>query len=107
MGVAGLALGTALGARINVGLLTWIGKSRALLAIERQFLRALPPSLLAALACGGGAWIGAALLRGHGDVAALAAAMVVAGIGYGGTVLLFRGRLPFVWVCVCLLFCCF
>jgi len=94
LGVAGLALGTALGAWINVALLTWTGKSRALLAIEQQFMRALTPALLAALACGGGAWIGAALLRGHGDVAALAAAMAVAAVGYGGTVLLFRGRLP-------------
>ena len=41
LGVAGMALGTALGAWINVALLTWLGRSRALLAIERQFLRAL------------------------------------------------------------------
>src|SRR5215475_1662840 len=33
MGVAGVALGTALGAWINVAILTWFGKSRALLAI--------------------------------------------------------------------------
>src|SRR6202012_2693143 len=38
LGVAGIALGTALGAWINVVLLTWLGKSRALLAIENAFV---------------------------------------------------------------------
>jgi len=94
MGVAGLALGTALGAWVNVALLTITGKSRALLAIEKQFLRALPAALLAALACGGGAFVGTYLLRGHGDVAALAAGMAVAALGYGGTVAVLRHRLP-------------
>ena len=95
LGVAGLALGTALGAWINVALLTVTGRSRALLAIESMFLQALAPALLAALACGGGAWIGVRLLAaGHGDIAALAAAIVCAGILYGGTVALFRHRLP-------------
>ena len=93
-GVAGLALGTALGAWINVALLTVTGRSRALLAIEKTFLHALGPALVAALGCGGGAWIGARLLAGHGDVAALAAAMACAAIGYGSMVLLFRNRLP-------------
>src|SRR5258706_13711619 len=79
LGVAGIALGTALGAWINVGVLTWIGRSRALLAIETQFLRALPAALLAALATGAGAWAGAWLLQDHGDVAALAAAIACAG----------------------------
>jgi putative peptidoglycan lipid II flippase len=94
LGVAGLALGTALGAWINVGLLTWLGRNRDLLAIEAQFLRALPAALLAALATGAGAWAGAGLLQAHGDVAALAAAIVCAGLGYGTVLLLFRGRLP-------------
>jgi len=94
LGVAGLALGTALGAWINVALLTATGHSRALIAIETQFLRALPASLLAAIACGAGAWIGAFALRGQGDVAALAGAMAVAGLAYGGCLLLMRHRLP-------------
>jgi len=94
LGVAGLALGTALGAWINVALLTFTGRSRALIAIETQFLRALPASLLAALACGAGAWAGAYLLRGQGDVVALAGAMAIAGLAYGGSVLLMRHRLP-------------
>jgi putative peptidoglycan lipid II flippase len=93
-GVAGIALGTALGAWINVGLLTWLGRSRDLLSVERQFLRALPAALLAALATGAGAWLGASLLKAHGDVIALAGAVVCAGLGYGAILLLFRGHLP-------------
>lgn len=98
-GVAGLALGTALGAWINVAILTFAGRSRALLAIEKQFLHALVPALLAALACGIGARIGAglgqmAVTGRYRDVAALAVAMLCAAILYGGTVLLFRNRLP-------------
>ena len=98
-GVAGIALGTAVGAWVNVALLTWTGRSRALLAIEKQFLRALGPALVAALACGAGAWLGAGLgqmaMPGHyRDVAGLAAAMACAALGYGGAVLVFRARLP-------------
>jgi putative peptidoglycan lipid II flippase len=98
LGVAGLALGTALGAWINVILLTWTGRSRALLAIEKQFLQALPAALFAALACGVGAGIGAGLgatvMDGRWrDVAALTAAMICAGLCYGGAVLFFRRRL--------------
>ena len=94
MGVAGLALGSALGGWINIALLTWLGHSRELLSIERQFRRALPASLLAATAVGGGAWMGAHLLQTHGDIARLIAAIVFAGIGYGAVLLLLRGRLP-------------
>ncbi|HEY2009335.1 MAG TPA: murein biosynthesis integral membrane protein MurJ [Rhizomicrobium sp.] len=94
LGVAGIAAGTAAGAWINVALLTWLGRSRDLLSIERQFLHALPASLLAALATGAGAWAGANLLRGHGDVMALVAAIIGAGLGYGATLLVFRERLP-------------
>ncbi len=94
MGVAGIAMGTAAGAWINVALLSWLGRSRDLLAIEKIFLHALPVSLLAALASGAGAWLGANLLKAHGDVAALAAAILFAGLGYGVILLLFRNRLP-------------
>ena len=94
LGVAGIALGTAAGAWINVGVLTWMGHSRALLAIETQFLRALPAALLAALAAGIGAWTGAWLLSAQGDVAALGAAILCAGLGYGAVLLVLRGRLP-------------
>jgi putative peptidoglycan lipid II flippase len=99
LGVAGLALGTAAGAWLNVALLTWSGRSKALLEIESVFLRALGPALLAALATGAGAWIGARLGAGlamgrASDVAALLVAMLLAGAGYGAMLLLFRARLP-------------
>ena len=85
LGVAGVALGTALGAWINVAILTWSGKSQTLLAIETAFVRALPPVLLAAIATGAGAWLGARaaslVVQGHlADMAGLAAAIVCAGL---------------------------
>jgi putative peptidoglycan lipid II flippase len=99
LGIAGLALGTALGAWINVAILTWYGHSRDLLAIERAFVRAMPPVLLAAAVTGVGAWFGAAygtqLLPGrHADLAGLFAAMACGGVGFVAVVALFRGRLP-------------
>jgi putative peptidoglycan lipid II flippase len=99
MGVAGLALGTAAGAWINVAILTWSGRSRDLLAIETIFMRAVTPAVLAALGCGAGAWIGARLggmaANGHAtDIVALAGAMLCAALGYGAVLLAFRARLP-------------
>ena len=99
LGVAGLALGTALGAWINVGLLTWTGHSRALLAIENAFVKSLPPVLIAAIATGAGAWIGvrlaAPLMPGQfADMAGLAGAMLLGCAAYGVVVLAFRRLLP-------------
>src|SRR3954466_8909464 len=90
LGVAGIALGTAAGAWINVAILTWIGRSRDLLAIEKILLRALPAALLAAMATGVAAWFGAGLLRARGDVPALATAILCAGLAYVAVLLLFR-----------------
>ncbi len=45
MGVAGIALGTAIGAWTNVAILVWLGRSRDLLAIEKIFVHALPAAL--------------------------------------------------------------
>ncbi|HWY62908.1 MAG TPA: murein biosynthesis integral membrane protein MurJ [Rhizomicrobium sp.] len=99
LGVAGVALGTAIGAWINVGILTWFGHSRALLAIEKAFLKSLPPVLMAAIAAGAGAWIGAwltaPLAQGRFvDVTALAGAMVLGIAAYTTVVLLFHRALP-------------
>lgn len=94
LGVAGIAMGTAAGAWINVALLTWLARSRDLLAIEKIFMHALPASLMAALACGAGGWMGANLFRAQGDVVSLLAAIIGAGLGYGAILLLFRSRLP-------------
>ena len=84
---------------MNVALLTWYGHSRALLAIEKAFVRALPPVLLAAAVTGVGAWFGAmygalAMPGAYADVAGLIGAMLGAGILYVGVVAVFRGRLP-------------
>ena len=99
LGVAGVALGTALGAWINVAILTWFGRSRALLAIETTFLHALPPAVLAAVLAGAGAWLGArlgaiAVAGRYADVASLAGAMICASLLYGIVVLSFRAKLP-------------
>ncbi|MFA5958449.1 murein biosynthesis integral membrane protein MurJ [Hyphomicrobium sp.] len=99
LGVAGIALGTAVGAWINVAVLTWIGRSRSLLAIESLFIRSLGVTLISTLAAGAGAWfgakIGASWMPGaHSDLFALAAAVVGSGIGYLLTVLTLRSRLP-------------
>ena len=93
----GIALGTALGAWINVAVLTWIGRSRALLAIETPV-----PARAAGSAAGGAGERAPAPGRGAQlacraqwrDVAALAAAIICAALGYGAVLLLFRGRLP-------------
>jgi putative peptidoglycan lipid II flippase len=94
-----VALGTTLGAWINVAILTWSGRSRTLLAIESSFVRALPPALLAALATGFGAWAGAklgasAMPGSLADMAGLGGAVICASLGYAVIVLLFRTRLP-------------
>jgi putative peptidoglycan lipid II flippase len=99
LGVAGVALGTSLGAWINVAILTWSGRSRMLLAIETSFLRALAPALLAASATAAGAWIGARLgasvMPGRfSDMVGLSGAMICAGLFYGAVLLLSRSRLP-------------
>ena len=99
MGVPGIALGTGLGAWINLGILTVTGHRRGLLVLDGTFRRALLPVALAATACAAGAWLGAhlgeALIPGrYADVAGLAMALLCAAIAYVTTVLIFRTRLP-------------
>jgi putative peptidoglycan lipid II flippase len=99
LGIAGVALGTAFGAWLNVAILTVIGRRRALLAIDSRFRDAVLPVLLAAFAAGAGAWGGAMLAqrfvsgRFH-DELMLAGAMVVGVLAYGAVVLTFRRALP-------------
>jgi putative peptidoglycan lipid II flippase len=98
MGIAGVALGTALGSWINVGVLTWIGRKRELLALDAGFYRALLPVLIAAVAAGVGAYLGAHALRHdtmrfQGEINLLLAT-VLGGIGYGAVLLAFRRSLP-------------
>ncbi len=99
LGVAGIALGTAAGAWLNVGLLVFIGQKRALLDIESSFRRAVLPIILAAAAAGAGAYggvrLGLVLHPGtYHDEVALALAMVFATLAYVAVVWLARRRLP-------------
>ena len=101
LGIAGIALGTALGAWVNVGLLMWAGTSRSLLSVGPVLRRAIVPVLLAGVAAGAGAWAGAmggglaAARVGHfNDEIILACAVLVSAVLYGGVIILFRRALP-------------
>jgi putative peptidoglycan lipid II flippase len=100
LGIAGVALGTSLGAWINVAILTWIGRNRLLLAMDSRFYRALLPVAIAAAATAAGAWFGVVLMRevhtapSLHDALTLGLAMVLGCLGYGATVLIFRRSLP-------------
>jgi putative peptidoglycan lipid II flippase len=107
MGIAGIALGTAIGAWVNVGTLTWFSAKAGFLDIQPVLRRAAGPALLAALAAGAGAWLGVSWIGGYDfggthwfsatavkDAAALGAAIVVSCVAYGATVVAFRKRLP-------------
>ncbi|HTW35360.1 MAG TPA: murein biosynthesis integral membrane protein MurJ [Rhizomicrobium sp.] len=99
-GIAGLALGTAIGAWVNVGLLVFLARRRDLLKFSRDFWRALVPIVLAAAGTAGAAYaavdIGGGLLHFHlfRQQALLALAILASGIVYGAVVLIFRKRLP-------------
>lgn len=99
LGIAGVALGTSLGAWLNVGVLTIIGRKRALLSMDDNFRRAVIPAIAAAVAAGAGGWAG--VLLGHAinvprfhDEMMLALAVVFGGAAYGAAVLAFRRSLP-------------
>jgi putative peptidoglycan lipid II flippase len=98
LGIAGVALGTSLGAWINVAILSWLGRKRLLLSMDERFHRALLPVLLAAAAAAAGAWLGVMLMgevhTSLHDALALGLATVLGCIGYAAVVLLFRRSLP-------------
>ncbi|HEX3945346.1 MAG TPA: murein biosynthesis integral membrane protein MurJ [Rhizomicrobium sp.] len=99
LGIAGVALGTSIGAWLNVGILTVIGHKRALLSIDGRFRAAMLPVLLAAVAAGVGAWGGAALAqriafgRFH-DELMLGGAFIIGVLAYAAVVFAFRRALP-------------
>jgi putative peptidoglycan lipid II flippase len=100
LGIAGIALGTAFGAWLNVAQLIWVGRRRGLLSVSDVFRRAIGPILLAAAGTGLGAYAGVWLTGRAGvggrwqDLAALAAAGVLGGVLYVVVVLAFRRMLP-------------
>jgi putative peptidoglycan lipid II flippase len=101
-GIAGVALGTAVGAWVNVGVLTWLGHRRGLLHIDGTFRRAVFPILLAAAVTGLGAWAGVfggrfvagAVGRLHDEIM-LACAVALGGVLYSAVVVVFRRRFFF------------
>lgn len=101
LGIAGIALGTSVGAWVNVLLLAVIGMRREALHLHGEFWRSLPPSFLAAGATAAAAYLavtfGAAHfmhLGGWRQVVLLAFAILAASVAYGAVVLVFRSRLP-------------
>jgi putative peptidoglycan lipid II flippase len=99
-GAVGIALGTSLGAWLNVAVLLWLAQSRNLISLHTSFIRSLAPTLLAAAGTGGFALMGAELMRKvtHPgllqDEAMLIAAILAGGAAYGAVTFLFRSALP-------------
>ncbi len=99
-GAVGIALGTSLGAWLNVAVLFWLARTRDLLTVHASFTRSLAPILLAAIATGGFALAGATLMQKvlHPglvqDEGMLVAAIMGGGAAYGVVALLFRRALP-------------
>jgi len=100
LGIAGIALGTALGAWVNVGTLLYLARRRDLLQVSAAFKGSLLPIFLAAAAAGAGAWCGTklgAMLVQRGtwhELAMLAMAIALGGIAYLIVTFLFRNTLP-------------
>jgi putative peptidoglycan lipid II flippase len=101
LGIAGIALGTSIGAWVNVGLLAFLGHRQGLLRLTADFRRSLAPIVLAGLATAAGAY-GAVELGGQfvhtgiglRQMVLLAMAIAASGLLYGSVILLFRNRLP-------------
>ncbi len=101
MGAVGIALGTAIGAWVNVSMLIWMASGRGILKVSSVFWRALGPIVLAAAVTGAGALFGEelggrmvshpGLLR---DVTTLGMAVAVGGAAYLLVVVAFRRVLP-------------
>lgn len=100
LGIAGIALGTSLGAWVNVGQLGFLGRRRNLLHVSGGFRRAVFPVLAAAIATAAGTFaavhlVGPVLHAGAlREIVLLALAIVAGTAAYGVTVFLFRNRLP-------------
>ena len=113
LGIAGIALGTAIGAWVNVGALTWFSRRRGFLNIQPRLSRSVIPIVLAALAAGAGAYAGVEWAGGFAfsegvrlwlihlpatalrDICSLLLAVLFSCAAYGLVLLLFRRRLPF------------
>jgi putative peptidoglycan lipid II flippase len=98
LGIAGIALGTSVGAWVNVASLVVLGWRRNVLRLGDEFWRSLAPVVIAALATGGAAYAAVALshvvTHSSRPLIQLIFAMVAGGLSYVLIVLVFRTRLP-------------
>ncbi|MGD0865007.1 MAG: murein biosynthesis integral membrane protein MurJ [Rhizomicrobium sp.] len=100
LGIAGIALGTALAAWVNVGALLYLARRNGLLQVSAAFKRSLLPIFLAGAAAGAGAWLGTRLgammvhVGAWHEVVMLALAIALGGIAYLAVTFLFRNTLP-------------
>lgn len=101
LGVIGIALGTSTGAWVNLAILTWLARRRAVLVATPELKRAVIPVIAAAGAAGAGFFIGSQL--GHAvtnpgrelyDVAAFAIAGTMGAAAYAAVVVGLRRSLP-------------
>lgn len=97
-GIAGIALGTAIGAWVNAGLLAFLGARRQLLRLDMHFWGSLLPAVIAAVVAGAAAYGAVVFARTFqhtgGQILPLLLAIVASSLAYGAVVLLFRHRLP-------------
>ncbi len=99
-GAVGIALGTALAAWVNVGMLLYLANSRKLIRVHAAFWRSLGPIVAASVATGGAALGGVALCARFAatgrfaDEFALAAAVISGVAGYALATYIFRRALP-------------
>jgi putative peptidoglycan lipid II flippase len=101
MGVMGIALGTSFGGWVNVGMLVWMARHRALLSVGPDFKRSLRPTVIAAACVGVGALVGSELgarlvpkLGLLHDESALGLAVAIGGLLYLVIAAIFHKSLP-------------
>ena len=101
LGVIGVALGTSVGGWVNLAILTWLARRRAVLVVTPELKRAVIPVIAAAGAAGAGFFIGSQL--GHAvanpgrelyDVAAFLIAGTLGAAAYTAVVVGLRRSLP-------------
>src|SRR5262245_48818521 len=101
LGVFGLALATSLSAWINLGVLTYLARRRAVLVATPELKRGIVPVLTATVAAGAGFFIGDALsqsllgpVQGFHELIAFVVAGVLGAAAFALVVLSFRRVLP-------------
>lgn len=98
LGIAGIALGTSVGAWVNVGSLVILGWRKQLLRLGSPFWGSLLPVVIAGVATGAAAYAAVALSRAlthsGGQLLPLCLAIIAGGLTYAAVVFAFHARLP-------------